>query len=132
MLAAKDTPMVETLRFADEVPFADHGSLVSGLLKEFGECLLIAVECTCIIGKTIFVTELAGEDASARRSRKSIDSVTIIKANTFIGNPIHIRSLDQISSITGHCLSGVIIRHHEDDVWLSDFFFLLAVARNEA
>ena len=65
MLAAKDTPMVETLRFADEMPFAIHGSLVAGLLKKFGECPLIAVECTCIIGKTILVTELAGEDASA-------------------------------------------------------------------
>ena len=65
MLAAKDTPMVETLRFADEVPFADHGSLVSGLLKKFGECLLIAVECTCIIGKTIEMAEFARQDTSS-------------------------------------------------------------------
>ena len=65
MLAAKDTPMVETLRFADEMPFANHGSLVSGLLKEFGECLLISVERTGVIGKTILVAELTGEDAGA-------------------------------------------------------------------
>ena len=65
MLTAQDTPMVKSLRFADEMPFTNHCSLVAGLLKQFRECLLIAIECACIIGKTIFVTEFTGEDTSA-------------------------------------------------------------------
>ena len=64
VLTAEDAPMVETLRFADKMPFTNHCGLVSGLLEKFGECLLVTVECTCVIGKTVFVAEFAGEDTS--------------------------------------------------------------------
>ena len=65
VLAAKDAPMIESLRFTDKMPFTNYCSLISGLLKQFGECLLISVERTGVIGKTILVAELTGEDAGA-------------------------------------------------------------------
>ncbi len=65
VLTAEDAPMVETLRFTDKMPFTNYCSLISGLLKQFGECLLVSVERTCVIGKTILVAELTGEDAGA-------------------------------------------------------------------
>ena len=64
MLTAKDAPMVETLRFTDKVPLADHGSLISGLLKKLWKCLLVTVESAGIIGKAVLVTELTGQDTS--------------------------------------------------------------------
>ena len=64
MLTAKDAPMIEPLRFTDKMPFTNHGSLVSGLLEKLGECLLVTVECTCVIGETIFMTEFTGKDTS--------------------------------------------------------------------
>ena len=63
VLAAKDAPMIESLRFTDKMPFTNYCSLISGLLKQFGECLLVSVERTGVIGKTILVAELTGEDA---------------------------------------------------------------------
>ena len=57
--------MVEALRFADKVPFADHSRLVAGLLEQFRKCLLVAVEGACIISKDVFVAELTGKDAGA-------------------------------------------------------------------
>ena len=33
MLAAEYAPVVKSLRFADKMPFTDHGSLITGLLK---------------------------------------------------------------------------------------------------
>ena len=65
VLAAKDAPMIESLRFTDKMPFTNYCSLISGLLEKFGECLLVSVERTCVIGKTILVAELTGEDAGA-------------------------------------------------------------------
>ena len=65
VLAAQDTPVVEALRFADKVPFADHSRLVAGLLEQFRKCLLVAVEGACIIRKAVFVAELTGKDAGA-------------------------------------------------------------------
>ena len=59
----KDAPMIESLRFTDKMPFTNYCSLISGLLKQFGECLLVSVERTGVIGKTILVAELTGEDA---------------------------------------------------------------------
>ena len=68
VLTAENAPMVEPLRLADEMPFTDHGSLITGLLKEFGECLLVTVKCACIVGETVLVAEFAGEDTGSRRS----------------------------------------------------------------
>ena len=65
VLAAQDAPVVEALRFADKMPFANHGRLVAGLLEQFRECLLVAVEGACIIRKAVFVAELTGKDAGA-------------------------------------------------------------------
>ena len=65
VLATENTPMVKTLRFADKVPFTNHSRLIPGLLKQFRECLLVAVEGTCIIRKTVFVAELTGKDTCA-------------------------------------------------------------------
>ena len=64
MLTAKDAPMVETLRLTDKVPLADHGSLISGLLKKLWKCLLVTVESAGIIGKAVLVTEFTGQDTS--------------------------------------------------------------------
>ena len=61
MLAAEYAPVVKSLRFADKMPFTDHGSLITGLL--FRECLLITVEGACIIGKAVLMAEFSGEDA---------------------------------------------------------------------
>ena len=65
VLAAQDTPVVEALRFADKMPFANHGRLVAGLLEQFRECLLVAIKGACIIRKTVFVAELTGKYAGA-------------------------------------------------------------------
>lgn len=54
MLTAENTPVIETLRFTDEVPFTNYGCLVAGLLEQFWEGLLIAIECACIIRKAVF------------------------------------------------------------------------------
>ena len=40
-------------------------SLAIGLLEQFRECLLVAVEGACIIRKAVFVAELTGKDAGA-------------------------------------------------------------------
>lgn len=65
VLAAKDAPMIESLWFTDKMLFTNYCSLIFGLLKQLGKCLLIPVERTGIIGETVLVAELTGEDARA-------------------------------------------------------------------
>jgi hypothetical protein len=65
-LAGKDFPVVKTGGIADEVPLADDGGLVTGLLEVFGKRGLPAVEArTVVVDEAVDVRVLAGEDAGA-------------------------------------------------------------------
>ena len=65
-LAGEDFPVVESGGVTDEVPFADHGGLVTGLLDQLGEGGLAAVEArVVIVEEPVGVGMEAGEDSGA-------------------------------------------------------------------
>ncbi len=65
-LAWKDAPVVEALRLAHEVPFADDGSLVARGLQEFGQGDLMTIEGIEVIAEVaVLVRMFSGDDASA-------------------------------------------------------------------
>ena len=78
---------------AFQVPFSDHGSLITGLLQQFWECLLTAVESGTVIEMTVYVTVLAGQKNGTARSTNGIGDKTLVKHYPFTGNPIDIWSI---------------------------------------
>jgi len=62
-LPHEDAPEIESLRVGIEVPLADHRRLVAGVVQEFREGLLIAVEGARIVRESVHVAVLAREDA---------------------------------------------------------------------
>ena len=57
--------MGESCGLTDEVPFADKRRLVAGLLQQFWEGELRAVESTSVINEAIQVAVFTGEDHCA-------------------------------------------------------------------
>ena len=98
------------------MPFSHDCSLVTGLLKQFREGLLVPVEDAGIVGKTILVTELSSQDAGTRRTGKRVGGVAVVKPDALACNPVHIRGLYQPSAVAGHRLGGVVVRHYEQDI----------------
>lgn len=72
-LSGNDLPMVETRRQTSQVPLADDGRLVAGLLQQFGEGLLRSVEgraervVRIAVGVRMFAREHAGAARAAQR-----------------------------------------------------------------
>ena len=78
------------------------------------------------------MAELSGEDAGTRRAGEGIDCITIVKTDTLIGYAVHVGSLDEVATIAGHSLGGMVVGHHEDDVRTFGFFFFLVGTGSEA
>ncbi len=68
MLPAENTPVVETLRLCDQVPFADHCCLIAIFTEDFRKSLLIAVEYTMVIFEAVDMTEFSRKDTGSGRS----------------------------------------------------------------
>ena len=65
-LSGQDVPVVEAGGIARQMPFAHDASLVAGLLQQLWEGLLAAVEGTRVVGESVFMAVLAGEQTGAR------------------------------------------------------------------
>ena len=110
--------MVETCRFAHQVPLADESCLVARCLKEFGHCLLGTVEDTVfVVGKAIDVAMLACEHTCTAGTRKAVGHETVAEQDTFLGNLIKVGSLNVTVAIGTECLRRVVVRHDIDDIW---------------
>ena len=98
------------------MPFADDRCLVAGLLQEFGDRHLPAVEPAVVVGKAIPVAVFAGEDHRPRGAADRIGTETVAKQGTLTGNPVDVGGVDQLRSIRRDGRRGVVIGKNEKDV----------------
>ena len=80
------------LRQPPEMPFADHGGLVSGRLQQFWKSGLSAVELVAgsIVVKAVGVTVLAGEHCSAAWPANRIGNQAAIEPHSLPGQPVDV------------------------------------------
>ena len=120
-LSWQHLPEVETDGVADEVPLADDGGLVAGLLKELREGDLRAVEDGIrVVIESVQVRILAGEDNRATRTADGVGHQGAIETHAFIGEAIDVRGLVQLARVAvgADGLIGMVIGEDEHDVRL--------------
>ena len=118
-LARENLPEIKAGRIGAEVPFANDGRLVAGLLQELGEGLLRAVERGIrVIGKAVEVTVFSRENRRARRTTNRIRHEAPVEAHPLLRDAIDVRRVEQFARITvgADRLIGVIVGENKDDV----------------
>ena len=118
-LADQDVPIVEALWIALEVPFADHGCLVAGGLKQFRERLLVTVETITIATKSVEMTVFAGQNYGSTGAANGVSAEAVLKQHAFAGQLIDIRSWVEMSKPIAVGTDGVrrvIVGKEEDDI----------------
>ena len=107
------------------MPFAYHGSLVSGFLKKFGEGLLTAVECFGVVGKSILMTMLSCQHTGSTGTAQRIGNKAVGESHTFFGYSVDIGRLNKTIVVCTNRLKGMVVTHNIDHVhWLFCFLWL--------
>ena len=118
-LRHQNAPEVEALRVGVQMPLADHGRLVAGVVQQLGEGLLRAVEGARVVREAVLVAVFARQDAGARGARDGVGHVAVLEEHAFAGQPVQIGGLDQPVVVAAQGLAGVVVGHHDDDVGLA-------------
>ena len=118
-LPHEDAPEIESLRIGIEVPLADHRRLVTGVVQQFGEGLLVTVEGARIVREAVHMAVLAREDAGPRGTRDGVGDVAVLEEHALTRQTVEVGGFDQQAAVTAHGLRGVVVGHHNDDVGAS-------------
>ena len=99
------------------MPFANHGSLITCLLQEFGHGLLASVEIVAVVAKSVFMAVLTREHAGAAWSRNGVGHVAVAENKSFLSYFVNVGCGDSIPvGIGTDSLTGMIVGHDVDDV----------------
>ena len=119
-LAGEDFPVVESGGVADQVPLADDGGLVAGLLEVFGKGRLRAVEFgAVVIDEAVDVRVLAGEDAGARRAADRVGAIRTLENRALLGEAVDVRGgrdVLEAAAVGRDGLQRVVVGKQENDV----------------
>ena len=115
-LSDEDVPVVEAGGGGGQVPLADDGGLVAGLAQELGEGLLAAVEGAGVVGESVLVAVLAGEQAGPAGTADGVGHETLREDHARIGQAVDVRGLYEPVAIGADGLVRVVVTHDVDDV----------------
>jgi hypothetical protein len=82
-LAREDIPIVKSGGITFQVPFPDHGCLVTRLLKQFGESHLAAVKNLRIIPVSVDMRKLPGQHHGPAGSTNGIGNEAVPEEDAF-------------------------------------------------
>lgn len=115
-LAGEDFIVVEAGGVGLEVPFADEGGLVTGLLEAFGEGDLGAVEGLLVGALAVGVAVESGEEGGARGGADGVSAEEVAHEHAFCGEAVDVGCGVSGGAVGGDGLSGVVVGEDEDDV----------------
>jgi len=125
-LSGQDAVIIEGGRLLLEMPFADHGRLVTGLLHLHGEKLsgrwYVALEIEYAVGLRI----LPGNDAGPAGSADGVVAIDPVKTHPVLCQSIDIGrriQLSQAAAVNADGLGGMIVGHYEEDIGLAFRFW---------
>ncbi|MNL45876.1 hypothetical protein D3C87_1685530 [compost metagenome] len=78
---------------------------------------LCAVEHLGIIGKAVEVAVFPGKNGCSGGAANRIGYKAVVEQHPFIGNPVQVRRLNQLTAISAHRLNGMVICHDEHNIW---------------
>ena len=101
------------------MPFANHSSLVAGLLQKFGDEGHSGVNSLSQSSLPVLVTVKTGHQAGAAGCGQGILDIGLVEAYSFGSQAVHVRSrclAAQGMAVGADGLIGMVIRHDVDDV----------------
>jgi hypothetical protein len=116
--ADKYVIMVKAGWLAFEVPLADYGSLVTGLLQQLGKRLLRAIKSYFVVNDTVDMTVFTGKDYGPAGRTDTIGTKAVFEKHTLFGEPIEVWCLVNPAAVTAHSLRSVVIGHNKNNVRL--------------
>ena len=117
-LPDEDVPVVEAGGRRLQVPFAHYGGVVAGLLEQFGEGGLGAVEGVPVVAHAVDMAVFPGEEDGPAGSADGIGDETVLEQGAFPCQPVDVRCFDKCASIAADGLLGMVVRHDKEDVGL--------------
>ena len=115
-LSDEDVPVVEAGGVGGQVPLADDSGFVAGLAQELWEGLLAAVEGAGVVGESVLVAVLAGEQAGPAGTADGVGHEALREDHARIRQPVDVRGLDQAVPVGADGLIRVVVAHDIDDV----------------
>jgi hypothetical protein len=115
-LVDEDVVVVEAAGFGAEVPLADEGGLVAGLLEQYWKGGEAAIEESFVGGVADHVGVQAGEDGRAAGGTDGVGGEVAIEAEAFVGEAVDVWCGIAIGAVGADGLGAVIIGEDEDDV----------------
>jgi hypothetical protein len=93
------------------------GSLISGLLQKFRECLLTEIKDTrTVVIEMIRTAVLSGKETCTGRPAEGICDECICETHAVSRNPVQIRCMHMPVIKTAHHLGRMVVSHDENDV----------------
>ena len=98
---------------------ANNGGVVSSGLEGFWESPLFLVEDSAIVilHESIDVTVFGCDDNCSGGTTQRVSNQGVVEAHALVGKPVDVRCVDMGSTIGTDSLHGVVVGHHEEDVW---------------
>ena len=118
-LARQHAVIIECGRLVLEVPFADHGRLVSRLLHLRREILSLGGEVAVEIEHAVGLRILAGDDAGPAGCADGVVAVDPVETHPVLGQGVDVgRGIQpgQAAAVSADGLGGMIIGHDEQDI----------------
>ena len=115
-LSRKDFPIVESLWITYEVPFTNHGSLISILLEKFWESQLVAIESSGIVDESVGMAMLAGEHTGTAGATDGVGHEAVGEAHALVGYAVNIGRFNVTLVIGTDGLVRVVVAHDEENV----------------
>lgn len=118
-LSGQDRIVIEIGRLVLEMPFPDHGGLVSCFAEFNGKGLLAWRDAPGEIECVVIMIILSRENAGARGRTDGIGAEGIFKKGPFFGEPVDGGGWShfcEATAVSGYSMGRMIIRHNEENV----------------
>ena len=118
-LAGQDFPIIKTGRIGFQVPFADHGGLIAGLLEQLWKGGLETIKPTvAVVVKAVDMTVSAGEERGATGAAQRVVHQKPIEPHAFVCQPVNVRCLDQMPRfiVSADRLPRVVIGEYKQNI----------------
>ena len=118
-LAGEDAVVVEVGGFDLEVPFADHGGVVSGFAEFDREHLFAGFDFAGEVVGTVDVVVLAGESTGAGGGADRVGAEGVFEEHALVGEAVDVGGggdLGEAAAVGADGVGGVVVGHDVEDV----------------
>lgn len=118
-LAAERHPLIKAgtrvVAVASHVPFSDQSRFIALLLEKLRERWQIGTQGGNVVEHPMRMNVLAGENGSATGRTKGRSDESVLKKNTALRQPVHVRRFDPGMALATHRVA-MIVRKDEDKI----------------